>query len=319
MKVAIMTDTNSGVTVEEGARLGVCVLPMPVLVEGRIYYEGVNLTHDEFYRYQREGRRVSTSQPSPGDVLALWDKLLEEGSDQVVYIPMSSGLSTSCQTALGLASDYGGRVQVVDNHRISVPQRNSVMDALLLAEAGCSAKEIKAELERTGFDSIIYIGVDTLEYLKRGGRVTAAAAAMGAVLNIKPLLKIEGERLDAFAKVRGTKACRQKMIEAMKRSVDEFHQRGGPICIGAAGTFLSEEEGKEWLALTAETFPGEDVQYDPLALSIGCHTGPGAFGMAVTRRLTINSGKTGENMRGAGALLPFSAAGQRAQGRKRHD
>lgn len=285
MKVAIMTDTNSGITVEEGAALGVSVLPMPVLVEGTIYYEGVDLTHEAFYRYQREGREVSTSQPSPGAVLALWDRLLEEGSDQVVYIPMSSGLSTSCQTALGLAAGYGGKVQVVDNHRISVPQRNAVMDALFLAEAGCSAVEIKKELERTGLDSIIYIGVDTLEYLKRGGRVTAAAAAMGAVLNIKPLLKIEGERLDAFAKVRGTRACRQRLIEAMERSVEAFHRAGGPICVGAAGTFLTEEEGEAWTALAAETFPGEDIRYDPLALSIGCHTGPGAFGMAVTRRL----------------------------------
>ncbi len=285
MKVAIMTDTNSGITVEEGAALGVSVQPMPVLVEGDIYYEGVNLTHEAFYRYQREGKAVSTSQPSPGDVLAMWDKLLED-NDQVVYIPMSSGLSTSCQTAQGLAAGYGGRVQVVDNHRISVPQRNAVMDALFLAESGCSAGEIKSELERTAFDSVIYIGVDTLEYLKRGGRITAAAAAMGTVLNIKPLLKIEGERLDAFARVRGTRACRQRLIEVMERSVEKFHREGGPICIGAAGTFLTEEEGRAWTALAAGTFPGEEIRYDPLALSIGCHTGPGAFGMAVTRRLT---------------------------------
>ena len=285
MKVAIMTDTNSGITVGEGARLGVHVIPMPVLVEGNIYYEQVNLTHEEFYRYQREGRTVSTSQPSPGDVLAMWDKLLEEGNDQVVYIPMSSGLSTSCHTALGLAAGYGGRVRVVDNHRISVPQRNAVMDALYLAEAGCSAAEIKSELERTGRDCVIYIGVNTLEYLKRGGRVTAAAAAMGTVLNLKPLLKIEGERLDAFAKVRGTWACRQRLLAAMDHSVEAFHQAGGPICVGAAGTFLTEEEGREWTDLAARTFPNETIRYDPLALSIGCHTGPGAFGMAVTRRL----------------------------------
>ena len=284
MKVAIMTDTNSGISVEEGAQTGVHVLPMPVLINGKTYYEGVTLTHEEFYRCQGEGQAVSTSQPAPSDVLAMWDRLLEE-YDQIVHIPMSSGLSASCQTAIGLAEDYDGRVQVVNNHRISVPQRNSVSDAQILAGQGCSAKEIKAELERMAFDSIIYIGVDTLEYLKRGGRITPAAAAMGTILQLKPLLKIEGERLDAFAKVRGRKACQQKLVEAMKHSVEEFHKIDGPLCIGAAGTFLTQEEGEQWRALAAEIFPGEYIRYDPLALSIGCHTGPGAFGMAVSRCL----------------------------------
>lgn len=284
MKVAIMTDTNSGISVKEGAQLGVYVIPMPVLIDKKTYYEGVTLTHDDFYRYQKEGRAVSTSQPAPADVMAMWDRILEE-YDELVYIPMSSGLSTSCQTAAGLSRDYGGRVQVINNHRISVPQRNSVMDAMILAQAGCSSAEIKQELERMAFDSIIYIGVDTLEYLKRGGRVTPAAAAMGSILHLKPLLKIEGERLDAFATVRGRKACKQKLIDAMKRSVEEFHQQEGPICIGAAGSFLDREEDDAWLALAAETFPGEEIRYDPLALSIGCHTGPGAFGMAVSRRV----------------------------------
>lgn len=284
MKVAIMTDTNSGISVEEGAQLGVYVIPMPVLIDGQTYYEGVTLSHEEFYRCQEEGRAVSTSQPAPGDVMALWDQALES-HDQLVYIPMSSGLSASCQTAIGLSEDYGGRVHVVDNHRISVPQRNSVMDAMILAKSGCTAAEIKAEMERMALDSIIYIGVDTLKYLKRGGRITPAAAAMGSILHLKPLLKIEGERLDAFATVRGQKACKQRLVDAMKRSVEEFHKQDGPICIGAAGSFLSKEEGEAWRALAAETFPGEEIRWDPLALSIGCHTGPGAFGMAVSRRL----------------------------------
>ena len=284
MRVAVMTDTNSGISVEEGVRLGVHVMPMPVLIDGETYYEGVTLTHEDFYRSQEAGRAVSTSQPAPSDVLSMWDKLLEE-YDQVVHIPMSSGLSASCQTAAGLAEDYEGRVQVVNNQRISVPQRSSVMDALRLARAGRTAEEIKRELERTGLDCIIYIGVDTLEYLKRGGRITPAAAAMGSLLQLKPLLKIEGERLDAFAKVRGRKACQQKLVEAMKRSVEEFHKIDTPLCIGAAGTFLTQEEGEQWRALAAEIFPGEYIRYDPLALSIGCHTGPGAFGMAVSRCL----------------------------------
>lgn len=284
MKVAIATDTNSGISAAEGLELGIHVIPMPVLIDGKTYYEGVTLTYEDFYRCQREGRIVSTSQPAPGTVLNLWDKLLEE-YEEVVYIPMSSGLSASCQTAIGLAEDYGGKVQVVNNHRISVTQRNSVMDAMLLADAGCSAAEIRLELERMALESIIFIGVDTLKYLKQGGRITPAAAAMGTVLNLKPLLKIQGERLDAVATVRGRKACQQKLIDAMKCSVDEFHRQNGPICIGAAGSFLSQEEGDAWLKLAAEAFPGEEILYNPLALSIGCHTGPGAFGMAVSRRI----------------------------------
>ena len=168
MKVAVATDTNSGISVEEGVRLGVYVIPMPILIDGQIYYEGVTLTHDDFYRYQAAGRAISTSQPAPGDVIALWDRALEE-YDELVYIPMSSGLSASCHAAMGLSEDYGGRVQVVDNHRISVTQRSAVMDAMALAQSGCSAAEIRAELERMALDSIIYIGVDTLEYLKRVG------------------------------------------------------------------------------------------------------------------------------------------------------
>ena len=286
MRVAVMTDTNSGISVEEGVRLGVHVMPMPVLIDGETYYEGVTLTHEDFYRSQEAGRAVSTSQPAPSDVLSMWDKLLEE-YDQVVHIPMSSGLSASCQTAAGLAEDYEGRVQVVNNQRISVPQRSSVMDALRLARAGRTAEEIKRELERTGLDCIIYIGVDTLEYLKRGGRITPAAAAMGSLLQLKPLLKIEGERLDAFAKVRGRKACQERLVGAMQKSVEEFRQKEGASCVGAAGTFRTPEEGERWRMLAEQTFPGEEIRYDPLALSIGCHTGPGAFGMAVWRRADL--------------------------------
>ena len=286
MRVAVMTDTNSGISVEEGVRLGVHVMPMPVLIDGETYYEGVTLTHEDFYRSQEAGRAVSTSQPAPSDVLSMWDKLLEE-YDQVVHIPMSSGLSASCQTAAGLAEDYEGRVQVVNNQRISVPQRSSVMDALRLARAGRTAEEIKRELERTGLDCIIYIGVDTLEYLKRGGRITPAAAAMGSLLQLKPLLKIEGERLDAFAKVRGRKACQERLVGAMQKSVEEFRQKEGAICVGAAGTFRTPEEGGRWRMLAGQTLPRGGIRDDPPALSIGCHTGPGAFGMAVWRRADL--------------------------------
>lgn len=284
MKTAIMTDTNSGISVEEGARLGIFVLPMPVLIDGETYYEGVNLTHESFYRSQKEGRTTSTSQPAPSDVTALWDRALEE-YDAVVHIPMSSALSSSCQTAVSLSEDYGGRVQVVDNHRISVPQRNSVMDALFLAQSGCSAAEIKAELERIGMDCVVYVGVDTLEYLKRGGRITPAVAAMGSILQLKPLLKIEGERLDACATVRGREACKRRLLDMMRRSVEAFHQKNWPVCVAAAGSFLTREDEESWLSMAAGAFPEEELRCNPLSLSVGCHTGPGAFGMAVSRRV----------------------------------
>ena len=196
MKTAIVTDSNSGITQAEAQKMNVFVLPMPVIIEGQAYYEGIDLLPDQFFRALTERQAVSTSQPSPGDVTALWDKVLAE-YEELVYIPMSSGLSASCATAQMLAEDYEGRVFVVDNHRISISQKSSAWDAVALREAGCGAQEIRRELEASGLDSIVYVGVETLEYLRRGGRVTAGAAAIGAVLQIKPLLKIEGELLDA--------------------------------------------------------------------------------------------------------------------------
>ena len=285
MKTAIVTDSNSGITQEQAARWGVRVVPMPIIIDNEIYYEGVNLSPEQFYQYLREGRNVSTSQPAPEDLTGVWDSLLAEGWDEIVYIPMSSGLSSSCQTALILAGDYGGRVQVADNHQISVPQKNAVRDAAALAQAGLEAREIKARLEEAGGDSLIYIGVDTLEYLKKGGRITPAAAAMGAVLGIKPLLAIRGEKLDAFAKVRGTKQCRARLMEAMVKSVSEYRARGLDIRIDASGSFETAEEQAEWCALAAQTFPGEDIHFDPLALSIALHTGPGAFAMGISRKI----------------------------------
>ena len=284
MKVAIMTDTNSGISVAEGQSMGVYVVPMPVLIGGNIYYEGGDLTQEQFYGAMLEGKNVSTTQPSPGDVMALWNQALED-HDAVVYIPMSSGLSTSCQTALVLAQDYGGRVQVADNRSISVPQRYAVLDALEMARSGWEAEEIKAALEQTAGDTIIYIGVDTLEYLRRGGRITPAAAKMGGVLQIKPLLQIHGQRLDAFARVRGTMNCKKRLIQEMQICVEAYRHRGDPFAVAAAGTFLSKAEEREWICMAQEVFPGRTIRYDPLAFSIGCHVGPGAFGMAVSRRL----------------------------------
>lgn len=285
-KTAIAADSNSGIFEAEGKELGVYILPMPVIIEGREYFEGVDLSHQEFYQSLLEHKQVSTSQPTPADVLGLWERILSDGYDELVYIPMSSGLSNSCQTALSLAEDYGGKVQVVDNHRISVTQRSSVLDALELARQGCSAADIKERLEQTAYDSIIYVGVETLEFLKRGGRVTAAGAAMGAVLNVKPLLIIQGERLDAYAKVRGTKNCKKRAIEAMLRSAETFYQKGQNIRLGVAGSFVREEEDRQWLEMVKEAFPGEEVFYDRLTFSISCHVGPGAFGMGISSKLT---------------------------------
>ena len=287
MRTAIVTDSNSGIFEAEGSKLGVFVLPMPVMIDDREYFEGVDLFHDGFYQSLLEHKQVSTSQPTPGNVLALWDKVFGEGFEELVYIPMSSWLSNSCQTALMLAEDYNGKVQVVDNHRISVTQRSSVMDALMLAQAGDTAAEIKAKLEQSAYDSIIYVGVETLDFLKRGGRVTAAGAAMSTVLNLKPLLTIQGERLDAYAKVRGTKNCKKWEIEATQKSAEEFHQKGQEIRIGVAGSFLHEEEDREWLEMVKAAFPGEEVYYDRLTFSIGCHVGPGAFGMGISAKLSV--------------------------------
>lgn len=287
MKTAIITDSNSGITRELGEQWGVRIVPMPIIIENETYYEGVDLFPEEFFRILREGKSVSTSQPAPEDILRLWEEALSSGYDEVVYIPMTSGLSSSCQTALILAADFGGRVQVADNHQISVPLKNAVRDALALAEAGLSAQEIKARLEAVGMDSLIYIGVDTLEYLKKGGRVTPAAAAMGTVLGIKPLLTIKGEKLDTFAKVRGTRQCKARLLEAMKKSVEEYRAKGWDIRVDASGSFDRREEEEEWLALAAQTFSGEPVQYDPLTLSIASHTGPGAFAMGISRRIAV--------------------------------
>ena len=263
MRVAIVTDTNSGISVAEGRELGVFVLPMPLLVDGQIRYEGVDLTPEEFYAAQQAGRDVSTSQPSPGDVMDLWDRVLEE-YDALVYIPMSSGLSASCQTALALAESYDGRVQVADLRRISVTQKLAVLDGLELAKLGLSAVEIREELERVAMDAMIYIGVETLTYLRRGGRVTPAAAALGSLLNIKPLLKIQGERLE------------------------QFQAKGWGFVVGTAHTYRTPEEIRDWQRTLEDNFPGIPACHGELALSIGCHTGPGAFGVGLVRRVELS-------------------------------
>lgn len=286
MKTAVMTDSNSGITQSEARELGIFSLPMPVIIDGETCYEGIDLTQEMFYASLTGGKEVTTSQPSPGEVIGMWDKILKEGYDEIVHIPMSSGLSNSYESAAGLAADYNGRIQVADNHRISVTLRESVLEAKELADRGLSAGEIKEELERRAYESSIYITVDTLEFLKKGGRITPTAAALGAVLNIKPVLTIQGERLDAFAKVRGMKKGKHKMLEAVRHDLDTRFQdtEMSRIVIGAAGSGLDENEEREWTDMLKEAFPEATVYYNPLSFSIGSHTGPGALGTSISIR-----------------------------------
>lgn len=284
MKIAILTDTNSGISSTEAEELGIFLIPMPVIIDDETFYEGQNITEEAFYQALASDKKVTTSQPSPADVLDYWDFLLQKGFDEVVYIPMSSGLSNSCHAAMGFAEDYDAKVFVVDNHRISVTLKSSVIMAKKLSDIGKSGSEIKSILEEDAYHSSIYISVNTLTYLKRGGRITPAAAMIGSVLNIKPILTIQGEKLDSFSKARSMKKCEQRMIEALlndkeKRFADVPNEQ---LSIGAAGTCLSEEEQLNWKHALEEAFPGADVFYNPLSASIGCHTGPGAVGVGLS-------------------------------------
>ncbi len=282
-RVAVATDSNSGITQAAAKELSIRVLPMPFYIDGELFYEDVTLTQAQFYEKLDAGADVSTSQPSPGDVTDLWDALLQD-YDQVIYIPMSSGLSASCQTAEFLANEepYAGRVFVIDNQRISITQRQAAMDALEMAGKGMDAAQIAEVLMREKLESSIYITVDTLKYLKKGGRVTPAGAALGAVLNIKPVLQIQGEKLDAFAKVRGMKAARLKMLDAMEKDINERFA-GHKVHLLAAYT-CSAEEAADWRAQIEARFPDLTLEMmDPLSLSVSCHIGKGAMAIACSR------------------------------------
>ena len=277
-RIAIVTDSNSGITQTEAKQLGISVLPMPFFIDDTLYFEDITLTQEAFYEKLLQDADISTSQPSLGDVTQLWDQLLQE-HESVLHIPMSSGLSSSCQSARMLADDYNGRVVVVDNQRISVTQRQSVRDAMALAEAGHSAEEIRTILEEQKLQASIYISLETLKYLKKGGRITPAAAAIGTVLNLKPVLQIQGEKLDAYAKVRGKKAARRTMIEAIQK--DLKNRFAEPLAQGRMGFGIAYsgnlEEALDWKAELEAAFPGVDFQMDPLSLSVACHIGYGAL------------------------------------------
>ena len=285
--VAIVTDSNSGISQAEAKELGIYVIPMPFLVDGKLYFEDVDMNKEQFYHFLENDADLSTSQPSPGDVMDLWDKLLKE-YDEIVHIPMSSGLSASCSTAMGLARDYDGKVQVVDNQRISVTMQQSVMDAKHLVAAGKSAAQIKEILEKEALESSIYLMVDTLKYLKKGGRITPAAALLSSALNLKPILQIQGDKLDAYKKVRGVKAAKKNMLEAMKKDVeDRFsdYVTKGQLKLHVAYT-TDEETARQWKEEVQSMFPDIAIsRMDPLSFSVTCHTGPGVLAIAASHAL----------------------------------
>ena len=280
--IGIITDSHSGITQEEAKQLGIWVLPMPFYIDGECYLEGINLTREEFFEKLEGGSAIATSQPSPADVCDVWDWALKE-FEKVLYLPLSSGLSGSCETAMALARDeqYEGKILVVDHGQISTPLHQMVFDTLELIEKGFSAEQIKEILESGKDRMMIYIGVETLEYLKRGGRVTPAAAAIGSVLNIKPVLKLETGKLDSFKKCRGFSKVKKTMIEAMKQEMDTRFADAladGQLRLLAASS-ADKEETENWVKEIEDAFPGMKVFCDPLSLGVSCHTGAGALGI----------------------------------------
>ncbi|MBR5407458.1 MAG: DegV family protein [Lachnospiraceae bacterium] len=287
MNVAVMTDTNSGILTDEAKELGIFCMPMPVIIDGKDYIEGVNLSRARFFEMLMVGADVSTSQPSPGELIDMWDDILEKGYDQIIYIPMSSGLSSSQKNSEVFAQDYDGRVVIADNHRISVTQRQAVMDAIKLAGLGLNADEIKIRLEETAYDSVVYLAVDTLDYLKKTGRVNATAATVGNVLGIKPILKTTGGNFEVCTAVRGIKKAASKIIEEMNAELDSRFKGipGNELIIGTAGSFVDQTDAGNWCSAVKEAFPGIEVYYNKLSCSVSAHTGPNAMGVGISRKL----------------------------------
>lgn len=284
MKIAIVTDSNSGITQSEAKELGCFLIPMPFLIDEKEYFEEISLSQEEFYEKLLSGADVSTSQPNIFSVTELWKDLLKT-YDQIVHIPMSSGLSASTETAINAAKDFNGKVEVVDNKRISVTLKQSVIDAINLAKDGKNAKEIKDWLENTALDSSIYIMVTTLKYLKKGGRITPAAAAIGSLLKIKPILQIQGSKLDKFCQVISFNQGKKRMIEQMiydiehrfKSQLDE-----GKLKIQMAYTHAKDKclEFKKEADKELEKYGLKVEMIDPLSLSVACHIGDGAIAIA---------------------------------------
>lgn len=286
-KIAVMTDSNSGISPMDGKEMGIAILPMPFMIDNRTYYENLDLTQEEFYEKLESGAQISTSQPSPQAMMQMWDALLKD-NDQIVHIPMSSGLSGSCQTAMMLSMEekYEGRVFVVNNQRISVTQRSSVADALRLVREGKDGGQIKDILEQDKFHSTIYIMLDTLHYLKQGGRITPAAAALGTLLRIKPVLTIQGEKLDAFAKARTAGQGKSLMVNAVKADIEN---RFGGLSPDNFTVFVAYSKDAEAAGMfrqeVEEAFGVKNIIMDPLSLSVSCHIGSGALAVAAVKNL----------------------------------
>lgn len=287
-KIVVTTDSNSGLLPEEAEALGIKVIPMPFLINGESYFENVNLSQEQFYEKLKNNASVSTSQPSPGDLTELWTELLKS-YDEIVHLPMSSGLSQSCATATMLAADFEKKVFVVDNKRISVTLKESVFDALALIEKGCDGKTIKKRLEETSGDSSIYIALDTMKYLKKGGRVTPAAAAIATVLKIRPLLQIQGDKLDKFALCRTPSKAKDTMKEAVTKDLSTRFQQfveSGEMAVSVAHTD-NAREAEQFAEELKKLFPTLRFRFcDPLSLSVSCHIGPGALAVALSRSLS---------------------------------
>lgn len=285
-KIAIVTDSNSGITQNEAKELGITVIPMPFNIGEETYYEDITLSQEQFYEYLKSDVDICTSQPAPADVMKVWDELLKE-YDEIVHMPMSSGLSGSCQTAIMLSEDYDGKVCVVNNQRISVTLRQAIFDTMLLIDKGYSAKEIQKILEEDGLNASIYIMLDTLYYLKKGGRITPAAAALGTLLKLKPVLQIQGEKLDAFAKARTVSQAKSIMINAIKSDINtRFGGNPEDCCIFMAHT-NSDDVINEFKQEILKEFPDREIIVDPLSLSVSCHIGPGALAVAIVKKLHV--------------------------------
>ena len=286
-KIAIVTDSNSGITQEQAKQMGIQVVPMPFFIDDVDYYEDIDLSQEEFYRRLGEDASVATSQPSPADLMDLWEKTLMQ-YDSIVHIPMSSGLSNSCETAMGLAKEFNGRVQVVDNKRISVTQKQSVRDAIALVNAGKSAAEVKEILEREALQSSIYVMVDTLKYLKKGGRITPAAAMIGTVLSLKPVLQIQGDKLDAYTKVRGQKQAKKAMLDAMQKDMETRFAdavKKGNMVLHVVSAATNRDAAEVFYKEVEERFPNIPVvDMDAISLSVACHIGPGVLAIACSKK-----------------------------------
>ncbi|MGM9942019.1 MAG: DegV family protein [Bulleidia sp.] len=284
-KTAIMTDSNCGLTIAQAKELGCFMLNMPVVIDGKTYIENEDIDTEFFYTQQANDADVTSSQPSVMAVTGMWKQILKE-YDEIVYIPMTSGLSGSYESAVMFSREFDGKVHVVDNHRISVTQMASVLDAIHMRDAGMDAESIRTTLEKEALDASIYITVNTLKYLVKGGRITPGVAMLGSLLQIKPVLTIQGEKLDTCSKARGMKAAFRIMCEHLRKDLDtRFRDLAdhGELALGMAYTYMSEEEKTQWQEKLQDEFPGLPLYSAPLTMSIGCHVGPGALGVGLVR------------------------------------